>query len=159
MRLWRISEHADLTGEGGRIVAGRWHSRGRPIVYLAEHPALALLERFVHLEIDPGDLPQTYQLVEVEVPDETRIENVDVAQLEDTDAAWREDVAVTRDIGDAWLKATRTALLRVPSVILPKSTNVLLNPTHPDTSKAAIVEVTQPAYDPRLFGSSNAAKR
>jgi RES domain-containing protein len=159
VRLWRISEHADLTGEGGRIVAGRWHSRGRAVVYLAEHPALALLERLVHLEIDPDDLPRTYQLVEVEVPDGTPIEAVGVGRLDKANAAWREDVTVTRDIGDEWLKAARTALVRVPSVILPKSTNVLLNPAHPDTSKAAIVEVTQPAYDPRLFESSNAAKR
>jgi RES domain-containing protein len=151
VRLWRISNHADLTGEGGRIVAGRWHSRGRPVVYLAEHPALALLERLVHLEIDPDDLPTTYQLLEVEVPDGTQIETVDVAQLDGASAAWREDRGVTRRTGDGWLTRQATALLRVPSVMLPKSTNFLLNPTHADAAKLRVVEVTRPAYDQRLF--------
>ena len=75
MRLWRISNHADLSGEGGRVVGGRWHSRGRPVVYLAEHPALALVENIVHLEIDPDDLPDTYQLIEVDLPDDVETAN------------------------------------------------------------------------------------
>ena len=75
MRLWRISNHADLSGEGGRRVGGRWHERGRPVVYLSEHPALALLENLVHLEIDPEDLPSGYQLLTVDVPD-GRIESL-----------------------------------------------------------------------------------
>ena len=44
MRLWRISDFADLAGEGGLLVSGRWHSRGRRIVYLSDHPATALIE-------------------------------------------------------------------------------------------------------------------
>jgi RES domain-containing protein len=58
MRLWRISNYADLSGEGGRRAEGRWHERGRPVVYLAEHAALALLETMVHLEIEYEDLPR-----------------------------------------------------------------------------------------------------
>ena len=128
-------------------------------MYHAEHPALALLEKLAHLEIDPDDLPDTYQLVEVDVPDDIAVEAIDAAELSRAHANWRSDLSATRKIGDDWLKGERTALLRVPSVILPKSTDVLLNPAHPDTSKAAIVAVTQPAYDPRLFGPPNAAKR
>ena len=57
MRLWRISNHASLTGEGGLYASGRWHTRGQRVVYLADHPASALLEVMVHLEIDAEDLP------------------------------------------------------------------------------------------------------
>jgi RES domain-containing protein len=74
MLLWRISNYADLSGEGGRRSDGRWHEQGRSVVYLAEHPALALLEVLVHLEIDPDDLPSSYQLLTVEVPDGLKIE-------------------------------------------------------------------------------------
>lgn len=152
MRLWRISDFADLNGEGGRIVEGRWHSLGRPIVYLAEHPALALLENLVHLEIDPDDLPDTYQLIEVEVPDSVPAEAFDVDDLTKRNADWRTDLAFTRGQGDAWLSGRRTALLRVPSVVLPKSQNVLLNPAHADAARARIVGTTRPPYDWRLFG-------
>ncbi len=151
MRLWRISDFADLSGEGGRIAGGRWHSRGRPIVYLSEHPALALLENLVHLEIDSDDLPDTYQLIEVAVPDDVEMDELDPGKLTKANNKWRNDLAFTRAQGDAWLIAGRTALLRLPSVVLPKATNVLLNPAHKDAKRARIVGTTQPPYDRRLF--------
>ena len=152
MRLWRISNHVDLKGEGGRVVDGRWHSRGAPIVYLAEHPALALVENLVHLEIDPDDLPDTYQLIEVEVADDIETEALEADELAKTNANWRADFSFTRGVGDAWLGGGRAALLRVPSVVLPSSTNVLLNPAHADAKRARIVSATRPPYDRRLFG-------
>jgi RES domain-containing protein len=102
MRLWRVSNHADLSGEGGRRVAGRWHERGRPVVYLSEHPALALLENLVHLEIDPEDLPSGYQILTVEVPD-GRIESLAESELDRTAPGWRVDHAVTRGLTASWL--------------------------------------------------------
>lgn len=140
-------------------MSARWNSGGRPVVYLAEHPALALLERLVHLEIDPDDLPDTYQLIEVEVPDDIADERIGVDDLEIANASWRSDLAATRASGDAWLSAGRTALLRVPSVILPKSTNVLLNPAHPAAATARIVDVIRPAYDRRLFAAAETSTR
>jgi RES domain-containing protein len=152
VRLWRISDFADLTGEGGRRAAARWNSAGRPIVYLAEHPALALLENLAHLELGPDEIPDTFQLIEVEAPDDIGVETIDAAELSTTNADWRSDLRFTRARGDDWLKVGRTALLRVPSVILPKATNVLLNPAHADAKRLRVVEVTKPAYDRRLFG-------
>jgi RES domain-containing protein len=152
MRLWRISNHADLSGEGGRIVDGRWHSRGWPIVYLAEHPALALLEHLVHLEIDLADLPDNYQLIEVEVPDALGIEEIAPESLDAGNRDWRRDPGFTQRLGSDWLRRRRSPLLSVPSVILPRSTNFLLNPSHPDATRAAVASATRPPYDPRLFG-------
>lgn len=151
MRIWRVSNYADLSGEGGKRGAARWHSEGRRIVYLAEHPALALLENLVNLQLDPNDLPDTYQLLEVEAPDRVVQQALPVADLNAKNPAWRSNVSFTRSLGDAWLTAGETALCGVPSVILPKSTNVLLNPSHHDAPRVTIVEVTRPAYDPRLF--------
>jgi len=151
MRLWRISDHADLSGEGGRLVSGRWHERGAPIAYLADHPALALVENLVHLEIDLEDLPETYQLLTVEFPEDVAITEIDREALARTDARWHTNLAVTRSEGSGWLREGRTALLRVPSVILPDATNVLLNPSHPDAARARIVSVRRPPYDTRLF--------
>ena len=151
MRLWRIFNHADLSGEGGRVVGGRWHSRGRRVVYLAEHPALALVENIVHLEIDPDDLPDTYQLIEVDLPDDVETKELDADKLTKTNANWRTDLALTRGLGDAWLGAGRTALIRMPSVVLPSSINLLLNPAHADARQARIVSTTRPPYDRRLF--------
>lgn len=154
MRIWRISDFADLSGEGGRAARGRWHSLERPIVYLAEHPALALLERLVHLEIETDDLPENYQLLEVEAPDDMAIEQVAIDVLPRDFPEWHIDLTATRRLGDAWLSAGASVLLRVPSVILPKSTNILLNPAHADAATIRIVDVIRPAYDRRLFAAA-----
>ena len=112
---------------------GRWHSPGRPVVYTAEHPALALLEALVHLEINSlGGLPSHYQLLEIDVPEGIPYELVSDSL---TEGGWSEDIAKTRAIGDAWLEQRRVMLLGVPSAIIPKSRNWLVNPSHPDAAR------------------------
>jgi RES domain-containing protein len=149
MRLWRISNYADLTGTGGLFASARWHSKGRRLVYLAESPASALLERIVHLEIDPADLPTGYQLIAIDIPDTVSFEHVALEKLA-TD--WRENLTVTRTHGDRWLAGGNAALLRVPSALVPLTSNWLLNPTHPDAAKARIAEIIPAPFDPRFFG-------
>jgi RES domain-containing protein len=146
MEVWRISNYADLSGTGGIRAAGRWHSRGRRIVYLADHPANALLEMLVHLDRDI--IPATYRLLRVAVPETITIQHIRDGTLP-TD--WRNHPAATRELGDAWLDRSSNALLQVPSVIVPSAWNFLLNPAHPDAAKLAIVEVVDAAFDPRLI--------
>ena len=148
MRLWRISNHASLTGHGGLYASGRWHSRGRRVIYLADHPASALVEVMVHLEIDAEDLPMHYQLLGVEVPDEIAVMSVDEATLP---ASWRDQVGFTRVHGDDWLHGTESALLRVPSAIVPQAANYLLNPAHPDAARVSLAVTLRAAFDPRLI--------
>jgi RES domain-containing protein len=149
MELWRISNYADLSGGGGLQAAGRWHTRGRRIVYLADHPASALLEMLVHMDRDL--LPASYRLLRVVVPETIVADRVgDDALAFD----WRIQPALTRQIGDQWLDRSSTALLQVPSVIVPLGKNFLLNPGHPDATKVAIVEVVNAPLDPRLLPDS-----
>lgn len=148
MQLWRISNYADLNGDGGLTNSARWHSRGRPIVYLAESPPGALLERLVHLEIDLDDLPSAYQLLLIDIPDHLPFDTIDAKVLP---ADWRDNDGATQAIGDDWLHAGRTPLLRVPSAITPHTFNWLLNPRHADAAAAKIVEVISAPFDERLF--------
>jgi RES domain-containing protein len=153
MRLWRISNYADLSGDGGLRAGGRWHEKGCPVVYLAENAPLALLEVLVHLEIDPADLPTTYRLLEIEAPDSVSVEEITRSELDKNAPGWMTDSNAARSYTKAWFSTRRTALLRVPSVILPYSHNYLLNPLHPDAAQAKIVEVTVADFDQRLFPS------
>ena len=146
MRLWRISDFADLSGHGGLLRAARWHREKRRVVYLADHPASALLEVVVHLEVDSEDLPDTYQLFAVDAGDDIPFDVVD-----DLPVAWREEPATTRERGDHWLAAGNTALLRVPSAIVPFTWNWLLNPLHTDWAKIRIGDRVRVSFDPRLF--------
>jgi RES domain-containing protein len=148
MRLWRISNHASLSGEGGLHASGRWHTRGRRVVYLADHPASALLEVMVHLEIDPEDLPTHYQLLGIDVPEDVSVMRLAENELPD---GWRTQIALTRTRGDEWLRAGTAALLRIPSVIVPDTTNYVLNPAHSEAARISIAPTLRAPFDQRLM--------
>jgi len=147
--LWRISNFVDLSGEGGLSASGRWHTEGRLVVYLADCPAGALLERIVHMTdmVEDAFLPQFYQLLKVAVPDELVIKQLNTIAPVD----WKKHTEFTRAIGDAWLASRGTALARVPSAIAPQTWNYLLNPEHPDAKQVTIAEVIREQFDNRLF--------
>jgi RES domain-containing protein len=123
-------------------------SRGRRIVYLADHPASALLEMLVHLDRDL--IPNSYRLLRVMVPETIASETVAASDLA---IDWRDHPETTRHLGDLWLDQATTALLRVPSVIVPDAINVLLNPAHPDAAAITIAETIEAPFDPRLLAT------
>jgi RES domain-containing protein len=145
--LWRISNYADLAGVGGLTHSGRWHHRGRPVVYLASSPASALLETLVHVEAaTPNELPRSYQLLEVELPNDASLRDAPEQDLPD----WQQRVTMTRRIGDQWLAAGDTLLLRVPSAVVGRTFNLLLNPAHPQAAACRVVSVARFPFDGRL---------
>src|SRR5687767_3600881 len=121
MKLWRISNYADLSGMGGVRFPARWHSKGRPILYTAEHPAGALTEFLAHMDIE--DMPVNFQLLTIQLPDETPQPQLNADRLPD---GWASNLAATRAIGDAWLRDGTSLLLRVPSALVPQAFNVLI---------------------------------
>jgi RES domain-containing protein len=117
-------------------------------VYCAPNPAGALLEVLVHAEVDIEDLPVGFRYLEIEAPATLAIEDVDTSALE---RSWRTDLAATRRAGDRWLQSSRTALLRVPSVIVPATWNVLINPRHPESAQVRVVRTHSHGLDSRLL--------
>jgi RES domain-containing protein len=146
--LWRISNHLSLAGDGGLRASGRWHTRGRRVVYCSESPAAALLETLVHFEIELRDFPAHYRLLKIKAPDDMRLERVDVETLPQD---WPDKPDVTRPIGDRWLQSGTSALLRIPSVLVPETFNVLLNPAHENATRVTVVQVSEHVIDPRLL--------
>ncbi len=151
MILWRISNYADLGGVGGLTRQGRWHHRGRPIVYLASSAASALLETLVHLEAaTPSELPRNYQLLEVALPDHASILDAPMPPAPQ-DGDWRQHLTHTRRIGDQWLAAGSSLLLRVPSAVVGRTVNLLFNPAHAQASACQVVSVAKFPFDGRLL--------
>jgi RES domain-containing protein len=146
--LWRISNHLSLAGDNALRTPGRWHTRGRRVVYCAQSPAAALLEILVHFEIGLQDLPVRYRLLKIEAPNEVHVEHVSFDQLP---ADWPEKAELTRALGDGWLAKDSAALLSVPSAIVPETFNVLLNPAHQDAKHIVIVQAGEHVIDPRLL--------
>ena len=145
--LWRISNHLDLGGWGGRKYSSRWSSLGKRLVYLAESPAGAMLEVLVHLKDRGQGLPYTFALLEIEAPEHLAIREI----LPVADVDWKEQPESTQRIGDAWLASRETPLARVPSAIMPRTWNYLLNPVHPDARQVQVAEVIKERFDNRLF--------
>lgn len=144
MILWRISRFIDLKGLGGMRSSGRWNEAGLPIVYLAESPAGALLEVCVHTS--SNDVPPTYTLLRVEGPD-TEFPSISEESLPPD---WTIKPEITRELGDKWLHERATVLLRVPSAIVPQTSNYILNPLHPDASRFNITQIYQYPFDLRI---------
>ncbi len=148
MFVWRISNHETLDGRGGLLASARWHTQGSPIVYLAANPAGALVEVLVNLELDAARLPGNYTLLKAEAPDDIRIQRIETSTLPEH---WKSDLAISRSKGDAWLASRESALLEVPSAILPETYNILMNPNHPDAAQIKPVWHQVYPYDRRLF--------
>lgn len=147
---WRITKRkyqtAAFTGAGARKYGGRWNSPGTAVVYSAETQSLAILEILVHLEA-PDLLPE-YILIGVEI-DESFVRELDHTRLPRN---WQAQPAPLelRTFGDEWIGAVGSAVLRVPSVLVPGESNFLLNPAHPDFNKLRICDPISLALDKRL---------
>jgi RES domain-containing protein len=139
MRLWRVSNYASLSGEGGLRAAGRWNARGQRVVYLAEHPALAVLEMIVHLRVDQDDPPVDYRLLTVDGPDDLLVDELRQADLDARSPEWRNDESICRSVAASFFELRAAPLLRVPSVLVPQAFNYVLNPEHSDGARLSIV--------------------
>jgi RES domain-containing protein len=147
MRLWRISRYPLLDGAGGMIASNRWHTAPRRIIYCADHPSTALLEVLVHLEVDFDDLPKDYQLIEIEMPEPSRM----ISITSDWDMLRRDEITYSRYYGNDWFDEKRSLLLSVQSVVLPAARIFLLNVEHPEFSDVSTISVKQISFDPRLW--------
>jgi RES domain-containing protein len=122
-----------FSGEGARLYGGRWNSKGIPVVYTAGSQSLAVLEMLV--QDDP--LRARYIMIPATLPKALKVERLTPEQLP---AGWRDIAArdLTQAVGDDWLKRKSSAVLAVPSAVIPAETNYLINPLHPAFGKIEI---------------------
>ena len=157
MKLWRIAAETrdyaatDLSGTGAATRPGRWNDYKEAVVYCAPTIAMAVLETAAH--VDDAGLPLNRYLVEIDVPDATwvRREQVDVAKLPPTWDAIPAGRASVK-FGSEWLGSLRSAVLLMPSVIVPEERIALINPGHPNAATITGTLVRRFEYD-RLFRS------
>ena len=151
MKVWRICKraHAAFDGEGARKAGGRWNPRGVAVVYASETLSLAALELLVHA--DPELLPDDLVAIEADVPETVRVRRIEDDKLP---RGWRRHPApeVLTRIGADWVKDLETAILSVPSALVPREANFLLNPSHADFKKIRVGKPEPFDLDPRFAG-------
>ena len=156
--VWRIAADTreytadDMSGKGAEKTGGRWNRAGTPVVYGASSVALACLETIVHLNL--SGFPLNRFLVAIEVPDAVWAER-QVLSPDALPVGWSAipEGRVSLDAGDAWLSGMGSALLLVPSVIVPEEFNVLVNSRHPDAGKIKANKLRAWFFDQRLVAT------
>jgi RES domain-containing protein len=151
---WRIVKarraETAFDGEGARLSGGRWNSPGTGMVYTSASAALAVLEILVHL--GQGDILPSYVLIACSFA-ESIVEQVNPDDLPPNWLAYPAPPGL-QSVGDHWVSSALSAVLRVPSVIVPREFNFLLNPTHADFRRVTF-ETPEPFnLDLRLLKAS-----
>ncbi len=148
MEVYRLAHasYKDLSGAGGIYGSGRWHNKGRPILYTASSRSLAALERFVHESA--ASMPKLKMLT-IWVPDSLTIARYNEKQLPN-DWDLLPDSEASRNFGSSWLLTDKEAGLQVPSAIVRGEYNLIVNPLHPEAQEIRIVDEVDFYYDARL---------
>lgn len=127
--------------------AARWNSRGRYIIYAAEHYATALLEKVARFS--SARLPQTLQFIRITIPAAVGVEEVRLQDLTGWDA---DDRRVSQRFGDAWYDERRSLVLVVPSLAAPGlERNVLINQRHPQFRRLRSTDPQPISCHPKLL--------
>jgi len=147
---WRLVQakyaaHA-FSGEGARQFGGRWNRKGTALVHAASSLSLAALELLVHLE--SYQVLQSYRAISAEF-DERFCQWLDTEHLP-PDWSGFPAAESTKSIGADWIQQRQSAVLAVPSVLIPIEMNFLINPQHPDFARLKIGEPGEFFYDQRL---------
>jgi RES domain-containing protein len=153
--VWRIDrqKHAEnsFSGIGAKLNGGRWNSVGMSVAYSSATLSLSTLEKLVHMQLRHFSSKQNLVSISAEIPDNLLVERREETNLPQN---WRSSEPYHPElisIGDEWLMSVRTAVLRVPSAIIPQEYNYLLNPAHPDFVNIKIGTPENFNFDQRLF--------
>jgi len=154
MLVWRISAAryaaSAFSGEGGLKYAARWHHKGTAVVYTSATLALAALEMLANVEA--GEIATDLVAISAAIPDILTIVTMEAGKLPRN---WRDYPGPDslRMLGSGWAAGGESAVLSVPSVLIPSERNYLLNPAHPDFRRIQIHRPAAFSFDPRLWKS------
>jgi RES domain-containing protein len=146
-----ISYRIALAIHANKLIASgnsaRWNSKDVMVIYASSSRSLACLENVVHRNFK--NLNNQFMTIIIEIPGSLKMERID---RKDLPADWHEfqNIPYTQQIGDHWIAKSKSAVLQVPSVIIPEEFNYLLNPAHKDFSKIKLISSEPFQFDARL---------
>ena len=153
MQIWRICRRRyarrAYDGRGARRTGGRWNRPGNALVYASPTLSLVALELFVNM-VEPPEAPDDYVAIPATLMEDVASERWEVDTLPDD---WRDakPPEALQDLGSEWIHSLRSAVLFVPSVVIPQEFNVLVNPAHPDYARLDVGRPRKFQFDARLW--------
>ena len=151
MIVFRLSKAVyanDLSGRGAEISGGRWNSRGKAMLYTSESRALCTTEIAVHTPL--GICPANYKLVTILIPEELKVIEIHLRKLPEEWSNFPHHPK-TAMLGNDFLNEQKSAILKVPSAVVPGDFNYVINPHHKDASFIKIKKIEDFSFDHRLF--------
>lgn len=178
IEVWRINkaQYDPLSGGGAAQYGGRWNPKGMPLVYTSQEPGSATIEKLVHVEF--SNPPENLRLYRIGIPDDIPRPEIGpkdlFQQLVTTPAThpitrrpasdpfqWTEAAQFSylrglgedeyTPIGAKWIRRGDSPVLVVPSLVVPHSKNVLINPKHPLTDRIEVLTSEPFQFDPRTL--------
>ncbi|MEP7109184.1 MAG: RES family NAD+ phosphorylase [Ferruginibacter sp.] len=147
MTVFRITTDRwskSLTASG---YPARWNARGHFVIYTTESRSLACLENLVHRSGE--GMNDLFKVMVIEIPDILTMELIDALSLK-KDWHTIENYSYCQSLGRKWLNEHRSAILKVPSAIIKKENNYLINPNHPDFKKIKLAGIEDFDFDKRF---------
>jgi RES domain-containing protein len=147
MTVYRITKQEyskELKASG---YPARWSTKGSYVIYTAESRSLACLENLVHRSGEGNNA--LYKVMLIQIPDNLKTEGIDVADLKKD---WQkiENYTYCQALAASWLSGFKSAVLKVPSVIIKNEFNFLLNPAHVDFKKIKLAGLEDFIFDARF---------
>lgn len=147
MKVFRITIEKWSKSLSASGYAARWNARGNFMIYTAESRSLACLENLVHRSGEGNN--SLYKVMVIEIPDSLKTETIEAKTLK-KDWHTIDNYPYCQSFGNKWLSEQKTAVLKVPSVIIKKEYNFLLNPNHPQFSQVKLITAEDFDFDSRF---------
>ncbi|RFC55062.1 RES family NAD+ phosphorylase [Brumimicrobium aurantiacum] len=150
MEVFRIShqKHSKkLTSSGA---ANRWNKKNEFVIYTSASRSLSTLELVVHRNsISPNP---NYEVMNISLPDDEEL--YEQILIKDLPKNWRKFNMYYKlqEIGSEWYRNNRSLILKVPSAVIEKEFNYIINTNHPlFEEKVKLVRNEAYFFDGRLF--------
>lgn len=126
---------------------GRWNGAGRRVLYTAENLPLAFMENMIRRQ--GAGFNHDFKTLVFSVPDDLETETILAGDLP---GDWRNfrSYSACQQRGNQWYDSGKTAILNVPSAVLPSSCNRVLNTTHPAFRQVKLAAETELIPDERI---------
>ena len=125
----------------------RWNAKGQFVIYTAGSRSLACLENLVHRS---GEWQgKMYKVMLIKFPDKIKIDTIEEASLKNN---WQQfnNFSYCQSMANKWLTKSTAVILRVPSVIIKKEYNYLINPQHQDFKLIKLINAEDFDFDERF---------
>lgn len=150
MEVFRITKEKHTTKISSSEAANRWNKKGEKVVYTASSRSLATLELIVHRKAITSHF--TYKVMVISIDNSDHFHKQ--IKTSDLPENWRTLAAypTLREIGSNWYQSLDSLILKIPSVIIPKEYNYIINTEHPDFKEAVkLIRNEDYFWDKRLL--------